>query len=198
MPNGVCYMHGGKTPSGLALPQTTHGRYSKHLPTRLTERYQQALADPGLLELREEVSLVDARLADVLGRVDSGESGAAWALLKAQFRDYRKAREGADKTAALLAIEDTIRDGLDDYAAWEEVRSRIDQRSRLVSSERQRLVQMQQMVTVEQAMTLLAAVSDTVRRHVTDSSALAGISADLGRLVAVEARRGVGPEPAPV
>ena len=193
MANGVCYMHGGATPSGMALPQTTTGRYSKHLPTRMLSRYQAALDDPALLELREEVSLLDSRLADVLGRVDSGESGQAWSLLKSQFADYRKAKDGADKATALLMIEDTIRDGLDDYAAWEEVRSLIDQRSRLVGSERQRLVQMQQMVTVEQAMTLLAAVSDTIRRHVTDRNALAGISADLGRLVAHEAVRGSQP-----
>jgi hypothetical protein len=189
MQNGLCYMHGGATPSGLALPQTTTGRYSKHLPTRLTSRYQQALSDPELLAMREEVALIDARLADVLGRVDSGESGTAWALLKSLFADYRKAREGPDKTAALLQIESTIADGLDDYAAWEEVRSLVDQRSRIVGSERQRMVQMQQMLSVEQAMTLLAAVADAVRAHVSDRDALAAIAADLGRLVAVGAGR---------
>jgi hypothetical protein len=129
----------------------------------MTERYQQALTDPELLAMRDEVALLDSRLADVLGRVDSGESGKAWALLKSLFADYRKAKDGGEKTTLLLEIESTIKDGLDDYAAWEEVRSLVDQRSRIVGSERQRLVQLQQMVTVDQAMTLLAAVADTVR-----------------------------------
>lgn len=138
--------------------------------------------------MREEVALLDSRLADVLGRVDSGESGKAWALLKLLFADYRKAKDGPDKAIALSQIEDTIRDGLDDYAAWEEVRSLVDQRSRIVGSERQRLVQMQQMLSVEQAMTLLTAVADTVRRHVSEPGALAAISADLGRLMVAGSR----------
>lgn len=190
MANGRCRIHGGKSLAAVASPTLKHGRYSKYLPTRMTERYQQALSDPELLELREEVSLLDARLSDVLSRVDTGESGKAWASLRSLFSEYRKAKNDVDRVVTLSQIEDLIKSGLDDYAAWEEVRSLVDQRSRLVASERQRLVQMQQMVTVEQAMTLLAAVSDTVRKHVTDTAALAGISADLGRLVALEAVRG--------
>lgn len=193
MANGRCRMHGGATPSGMALPQTTSGRYSKHLPTRMGERYQQALTDPELLAMREEVALLDARLSDVLERVDSGESGAAWALLKTQFADYRKAKPGTDRDIALSLIEDTIKQGLDDYAAWEEVRSLVDQRARIVANERQRLVQMQQMLSVEQAMTLVAAVADTVRKHVSDRDALAAISSDLARLVALGAGRAAQP-----
>lgn len=183
MSNGRCRIHGGKSLAGISSPRTTTGRYSKHLPTRMGERYQQALTDPELLAMREEVALLDARLSDVLGRVDSGESGAAWALLKTQFADYRKAKPGPDRDIALSMIEDTIKQGLDDYAAWEEVRSLVDQRARIVASERQRLVQMQQMLSTEQAMTLIAAVADSVRRHVDDRGVLAAISADLGRLL---------------
>lgn len=194
MQNGRCYMHGGASRTGLAHPQMQHGRYSKHLPTRMGERYQQSLTDPELLAMREEVALIDSRLADVLGRVDSGESGKAWALLKSLFSDYRKAREGVDKAIVLHQIEDTIKDGLDDYAAWEEVRSLIDQRSRIVASERQRLVQMQQMLSIDQAMTLMAAIADSVRKHVSDRDALAGISADLTRLLSLGTARGAEPD----
>jgi galactokinase len=192
MANGRCRMHGGSTPSGIALPQTTTGRYSKHLPTRMLSRYEQARTDSELLALRDEVSVIDARLADVLGRVDTGESGRLWLALKTAWRDYRRAKP-ADKARAEMAVADLISDGVSDTEAWQEVRDLIDQRARLVASERQRLVQLQQMLTTEQAMTLLGAVAATIREHVHDRAALAAISADLGRLVAHEAGRGSEP-----
>lgn len=182
-------MHGGMTPTGIALPQTTSGRHSKYLPARMLSRYQEALSDSDLLALRDEISLIDVRLTDVLSRVDTGESGRIWSALQKAWKDFRRAKP-ADKMAAELAVSDLISEGVSDADAWAEVREIIDQRARLVANERQRLVQLQQMVTVEQAMTLLAAVADTVRRHVVDRNALAAISADLGRLVAHETVQG--------
>ena len=191
MPNGRCRMHGGATPVGMALPQTKHGRYSKYLPTRLAGRYAEALADRQLLELREEVSLLDARLAEVLGRLDSGECGAVWRALREQMVAYRRAQgegKGSEVAAALEQAERLIEHGLQDYVVWAEIRALIEERRKLVESERKRLVEMQQMLTTEQAMVLLAAVADTVRKHVHDRSALAAISAELGKLMAGEAR----------
>jgi hypothetical protein len=114
MQNGLCYMHGGATPSGMALPQTTTGRYSKHLPTRMGERYQQALADSELLAMREEVAVIDARLADVLGRVDTGESGHVWATLGKAWRAYRTGPP-EKRMEAEAQISDLILTGTSDY-----------------------------------------------------------------------------------
>lgn len=186
MANGRCYMHGGKTPAGPALPQFHTGKYSKFLPARLTERYGEALTDSNLLALREEVSLLDARLADVLGRVDTGESGALWKAVDGAFRLYQtfKGIDPVKELRAFADLEAAIQAGIADYAAWGEVLILIEQRRKLVESERKRLVEMQQMITTEQAMTLLAVVVDTVRRHVTDRVALAAISAELVQLTA--------------
>jgi hypothetical protein len=184
----VCRFHGGKTPRGVALPQSKGGRYSRDLPTRLAERYAEALRDAVLLELREEIALLDARLADVLGRVDSGESGAAWAALGRLLGAYRRAQaEGrADEAArAVDEIERLIRGGGRDYAAWAEARSLIDQRRRLVESERRRLVEARQMISVEQAMLFVTALAEAARRHVTDPRVLAAMLADIERTLSV-------------
>lgn len=186
MANGRCRMHGGKSPTGLASGTFTTGKYSKFIPARLTARYGEALADTTLLELREEVALLDARLSDVLSRVDTGESGAAWKMVDTAFRLYQTFR-GVDPVKELRAfadLETAITTGLADYAAWGEIATIIEQRRRLVESERKRLVEMQQMITTEQAMALLAMVVDTVRRHVPDRAALAAISAELVQLTA--------------
>jgi hypothetical protein len=180
--NGRCNLHGGKTPVGLALPQTKHGRYSKHLPTRLQARYYEAQSDTALLELREDIALIDARLADVLARVDTGESGSLWEALVEAKEYYHKA-PARDKAMALYALLDKIDAGAADYAAWQDVRALLDQRRRTVESERKRLVEMQQTLTVERAMLLVGAVAGIVKAHVTDSKQLAAISADLGALL---------------
>ena len=198
MPNGRCRMHGGKSALGPAAGNYKTGRYSKYLPTRLAERYQEAQADPDLLDLRHEIALLDARLSDILGRVDTGESGTVWVRLQAALADFKKARGGAglqDAAEAFGRIQELIQHGAADHEIWAEVRSHLDQRRKLVDSERKRLVEMQQMITSERAMILLAVVVDTIRKHVTDRGVLAAIAADIGALVAVDPQRphpGVG------
>lgn len=187
-PSGRCRMHGGKSLRGIASPQFKHGRYSKAMPERLLSRYKEAQSDKRLLELSEEISLIDARLADVLQRVDSGDSGQLWTALKAAHSSFVDARTKGDvptMTARLNELGELIDSGLDDYAAWGEVGKLLEQRRRFVESERKRMVEMQQMITADRAMVLLAAVVDVIRRHVDDRGALAAISRDIGALVAI-------------
>src|SRR5690606_6632650 len=66
MANGRCRIHGGKTPTGIALPHTKTGRYSKYLPPDILERYHTALSDNDLLSLRDEIALVDVQIQAVL------------------------------------------------------------------------------------------------------------------------------------
>lgn len=182
-----CYMHGGATPAGPTSPHYVTGRYSKVLPARLLARYQEASADAELLALREDIALVDARLADLLGRVDSGESVQAWGRVAEGLGLLRAAIAQGDAgglRGAVSALEAAVKQGQADYAAWDEVGKTLDRRARLVEGERRRLVEMQQMLSAEQAMTLLAAVADVIRRHVTERAALAAISAELVRLMA--------------
>ena len=132
----VCTVHGGLTPSGHASPHFKSGRYSRYLPARLTERYREAQADQRLLELREEIALIDARLCE------------------------------------LLPTED-----------WAQILQVIEQRRRLVVSENRRLVEAGQMLSVEQAMLMIAALTDIIKVHVTDRKLLAAITADVAKLI---------------
>lgn len=188
-------MHGGKTPRGMALPQFKHGRYSKAMPERLLSRYKEAQTDQRLLELAEEIGLIDARLADVLARVDTGESGQLWLQLQAAHAAFVEARTKGDvplMTVRLATLGQLIEQGAADYTAWAEVGKLLEQRRRFVESERKRMVEMSQMITAEGAMVLLAAVVDVIRRHVDDRGALAAISRDIGALVAVGPSQSTG------
>src|SRR5262245_26413920 len=92
----VCKFHGGKIPRGPALPQFKNGKYSKFLPSRMLQRYRDAEADPELTSLRSELSLIDARLVDLLRRVDTGESGEIWEALQKEWADFRLNRRLQD------------------------------------------------------------------------------------------------------
>lgn len=196
MANGRCRMHGGSTPSGVALPQTTHGRYSKQLPTRLAGRYEDARADPDLLGLRDDVALLDTRMATVVAALDTGESreawamlGSAWASFEEQWQTLLDTGEPPDEMEdTVTAISKIVRDGASQGYVWNEIRGLLKERAALVANERQRVVQLQQMITAEQALVMLGAIVDTVKRHVRDRSVLAAISAELGKLALQPAR----------
>ena len=182
-----CYMHGGATPKGIASPNLKHGKYSKYMPERLLERYQAALQDNELLELNHEIALIDSRLSDLLTRVDTGEAGKLWTDARKLNLELQQAVH--DENYGRLMIKATELDfvigtGLTDHAAWSELSTLIEQRRKLVESQRKRLIEGQQMITTEQAMLFVTAVLDTVRRNVKDKEALYAIGTDIARLTA--------------
>ena len=181
----VCYMHGGKTPRGKALPQTRSGRYSKDLPTRLQARYLESQRDPDLLNLHAEISLTDAFVLDALKGLDTGESGRLWRELKEAWSTYEEAKRDGDPVAQAIALSDVaqlINRGVAAQAARSEAMDLIERRRKLVDSEGRRRVQMQDMITSEQAMLLVAGLLDAINRHVHDRDALAAIAAEFGSL----------------
>lgn len=191
MPNGRCRIHGGKSPIGPASGTYKLGRYSKLLPARMAASYQEATADPDLLVLRDEIALVYARLSDMLARVDSGESGEAWRRARAAYSALTAGLDAGDTAAAKAALGEldiVIRQGLGDYAAWQEIGDLLDRRERLVRSERRRLVELQQTMTIEQAMVFTGAVIALVDQHVTDQHARAAISDGIRRIVSAGSR----------
>jgi hypothetical protein len=185
-----CRMHrGGKEHYGVTNPNFKNGKYAK-LPARLLDTFHAAENDPELLALRQDISAVDARIADLIARVDTGESGAIWrALRQAQHdvddarRDAQRAPDDVSRAAANARLGDAlsrvralILDGHADYAAWEQVGFAIDRRRKLVESERKRLVEMSQVITSEQALAMIRALMDAVESEVTDREQLANIS----------------------
>lgn len=189
MANGRCRMHGGSTPVGLAHPSTVTGRWSKDLPTRMAARYAEALSDGELIALRDELALTDARLSDLLGKVETGEAGDLWRDLRDAKVAFSAARGDSAKAAPYLAqILSLIDRGARDWMVWNDIGNTIERRRRIAETERKRLEAMQNSMTAEQAMLLLGAVVDTIRRHVTDREVLRGISSDLSGLLAREPR----------
>lgn len=190
MDNGRCHKHGGATPVGFGLPQTVTGRHSKYLPTRLIGRYQEAVSDPELLALRDDIGLLDTRIGQVVAALDTGESRESWVALMAAVSSledqWQKLLDDGEPPEAMERTVESIgrlvRQGLSEGYVWSEIRGLLKDRAGLVASERSRLVELQQYVTSERALLFVHAVMASVKQHVSDRRALAAISADLARL----------------
>jgi hypothetical protein len=181
-----CRMHGGKTLVGPANGYYHTGRYSKFLPVRMAEQYRTAKADQELLSLKDEVAALDARIADLFGRVDTGESGAIWDALQKEWAQFHLVRDLGDipKMHVAIAKLDRLFDRrLSDHAAWAEIAELWDARRKLCESEARRLVALRQVITQEQAMLLMGAITDIITRNVPDKQALSQVIVELQMLM---------------
>lgn len=186
MANGRCRMHNGNAARGAAAGPFKTGRYSKDLPTRLRAQYDQSLSDPDLLVMREDIALLDSRLADLLKNVDGGESGSLWKQLRGTWNGFAEARSRTDvneMTARLSQIEQLIQRGSHESLAWGEIVSLLDNRRKLVESERKRLIDLQLMITSERALLLIGAIEDIVRKNVEDRDVMANIARGIRGLI---------------
>lgn len=184
--SGRCKLHGGATPRGYVLPHTTHGRYSKDLPTKLAERYRVAEQDTALYELRDEIQLIDARLGELVDRLNTGETIDAWERLQIARQIYLDARNDEDiprQNQAIASILGIVEHGGSEYFAWREILDYIERRRKLVESERKRLVQLQQMISTERLLGRVGYIVDVIRRHVHDRDVIRRISDEIRRSV---------------
>jgi hypothetical protein len=180
-----CRMHGGKSLVGTACPHYRAGRYSAYVPERLRERYEQAEGDTELLSLRGEVALVDARLAELLSRVHTGESGQLWADLKRAHQEFTAAKRGKDVArmqVTLTRVEYLIDSAVQDHQAWAEIGALIEQRRKLTESEAKRQRELQQMLTTEEALAMIRRLIDILTVHIPDRKILSAIIVDLQRM----------------
>lgn len=165
----VCRFHGGKTLRGIASGTWKHGRYSKYLPTRLVERYEEALTDRELLNLTNEISLARTRLTDLLGRVDTHEARIHWKHIESDVDKLIEAVRNKDNDAsnvALVSLREAVRAVRSDYAAWAEVMDLSERVRRLVDTESKRRKDMQLMIQVEDATSFFISSATLMREYV--------------------------------
>lgn len=180
MVNHRCDKHGGKSLNGIAATAYAGKGYSRYLPQRIRADYDEALNDPALLELRGEIALVEARMADVLRQLYSGESGATWRTAQKTMGDLLLAlqMQPPDPNAqalALNALRDAINKGAGDYALWDELRVLVDAKRRLTDSEARRAIAAKQFITLDKLGLFVDAFQSAVLAEVQDRGTLARI-----------------------
>lgn len=194
----VCRNHGGMTPVGAASPHFKHGRYSKHLPANLIQQYNDSRKDPDLLALRDDISLIDVRLGELVKQIPTGGASHSWVELQYKWKQMLEAQRNGNTDAArqlLGQIGTVIDEGAHETGIWEDIKDTLESRRRLTASEAKRLTDMQQVITSERAMALVFAVIDIVRTSigvyeeegkVADKKLLAMIGASVRSLISAK------------
>lgn len=182
----VCRMHGGASLSGPLSPRWKTGRYSKVMPARMLERYRESLNDPDSMTFAEDVAILDARLAELLSRVDTAESRRAWKDLENLFdllqHAYRKG-DKASQATYLDKIQRVIGSKRIDNSAWDEIHDLMAGKRKAVQAENQRLLDEKRLISLDQAMLLVQGVIEAVRLHISDRRTLSAIQASLDKLL---------------
>jgi len=185
----LCYHHGGKTPRGIASASFKHGRTSKYLPARLHEKFDEAYHDPNWRSLRQEIAVTRTRIKELMEKIDQGDASTLWQQLAAARAELAEAQATKDiprQAAAVSEMLGLIDRGAADAAVWRELDAKHDTLRRLVETEMKSMVAAQQVITVQQAMTMVAALVAVVREHVTDRKALAAIQDGVTRILNVK------------
>jgi hypothetical protein len=183
----VCYIHGGKSLRGTDLPQFKHGRYSKYLPDRLAEKYAEALSDKDLVTLEDDIALVEARLKTELQNLrDHGMGMRGWQRARGLYLTFQAQTNAGRQEQAIRTLGNLGRllsQGTEGTAAWETIENLIEQRRKLIETERKRYADEDRAITIDRLMILMAAVIDIVRRNVESPEARRAISDEIRRLV---------------
>lgn len=188
-PNGRCRKHGGPTPNGPASPHYKTGKWSDYAPEHLIDRYQQWRSDPQLLNLSDDIALTDARISDLLSRVDTGESGAMWKVLRrlnAEAIAALRSGSAAEAAYALTELNRLINAASQDYAMWSEIIGLMDSKRKGVESQRRAMVEAKLMLSVDQAVMFADALLEAVRNNVSDVETLSAISTEFNSILSRE------------
>lgn len=192
MENGRCRKHGGKTPVGIASANWETGKHSRlfpTLPTRLLDAAARSHADPELLSLRRQISVLEARDGELYAELTTGESGAAWGQASRVLREALLVQEdeerGHEFPGLMHQLELIVADGVGDRVTWAEIHNNYEMARRLRDSEMTRLKSLQAAMDAKQVKSIIGRLLAIIKRRVIDPTTLGLIMED----VAVDFRR---------
>lgn len=152
--------------------------------TTIRQRYEEQVTAPDLLSLRDELSLVGARLAELLDQLD-GKGVDFLALADAQhdiltyasLQNYEAVMRATHEMGAL------IEQGIRESEVWKEAYQVIEQRRKLVDTEMKTLNTIGAMLSMEQVMLLLGKLVAAVTLHISDRESLAKIHGEFSKVL---------------
>lgn len=181
-----CKNHGGASKRGIEAPNYKHGGYSRDMPEKLATRFREFQGNSELLSLRDDIALTTAGIAEKVASLHTGEAGDLWIEAHEKWRELLKAikrQDETESTALMSEIGRILDSGYHNTLTWKDIHRKQDIKRKLIDSERKRLVDMRQMVTIEELMMVVGALVDSLKKHVHDTQALSYVSADLRKLL---------------
>ena len=151
---------------------TDTNRRSKLFPLSLASRYEQAINDPELMSHRQDLGLIEVRIEQLMKRMQNDEQPDRWKDLQQRFSELKFAQIEND-TAGFAnvcgLIETIFKDIQEDYAAWDQIMDILELRRKINESELKRLIAMNQMISAEDAMKLVAQLLAAIKRNMSSN-----------------------------
>lgn len=192
MINGKCSGHGGKALRGPDHPSYKDGRHSKYLPRNLLTKYIESQEDDDLYSLRPEISLLDARMASLVEQLTMGDGSKlvedienVLMYLQGYLLVEEDKREESDLKGVKDGLVSVLHEAKNERRRWQEIYDVIDNRRKLVESDRKRELEAQKFITEKQAQLLMSVVISVIRNNVEDPHVLKRISTELDGISAL-------------
>jgi hypothetical protein len=173
MTNGRCRKHGGRAKKGVDAPNFKHGRYSQALVgLSLHDAYTQAVADPELLALKDDIALVVSRLQQLILKLPRGDTRDAWNGALTYARRLRPlvqrlpdpvVTRADEALRSLLAL---LEQGASEYVVWREITDAQAHLRALIDTERKYREGLQINLTIERVEIMMAVIVDAARRTI--------------------------------
>lgn len=146
-----------------------NGRYSKLMPKNLAELYEEARNDPELLEMKTEAAVLDARLCQLISKVNENDNGKVWKELNLALNDLEAARATGDKQGvanALNGMAAIIHQGASNHSTWSEIERLVLAKRKLAETVLKKEMQQERYLTIDKVLVLSAMVVQVFRQSV--------------------------------
>lgn len=191
-----CRLHGGKTPKGIASPHYRTGKYAKDLPKALTSDYDQALNDDRLVDLKDELAIVEALVAERLRLMSGTTSAEKWIEATELWAEIREAARSGDAQAIpelSAQMDKLLETGASVQGHEQSVLKLFDQKSKLVSTYARQQQAAGMMVSATSVQFMVGQILTLIQTHVKDVEALKALRAGFADLRFAESAIGDRP-----
>lgn len=132
----------------------------------------------------DENALLAIRIAEVVKGLEERSGGQIFRELSQAWTDLKAATMGnGDVNSCKAKLEALLTDGVGKEKSWLELRELLQERAALAKAEWTRLAQLNSFISVQQALTLVSAIVDAVKRHVMEPTVLTAVVAEIAVLV---------------
>jgi len=163
-----CRFHGGARKVGAQVHVFKDGKYSKYMPEKLRERYEGFLGNEALKSVEHELALLNTRISQLtevededFGRRTFYEFFDVWVKIMAAVRDGRR----HDQVTLFAEMNDLMNNRDRHETVWADIERISGTVSRLVAVEQKLQEQQRTSITIEQALTILTAMVNSVRQE---------------------------------
>lgn len=184
-----CRMHGGTSTalqSGTRNHSFKHGRHSAVLRegSPIAELYEQARANPDLINMSDHFALLDARVNEVLGKARDNPvpEWQEFVLAVGELEDAFVKSDLKRMEVAVKTLHNIVEAGQKWDTSWNQVIGLMDNMRKIADTETKRKKDLGMMIPVERVMALMAAVGHSVKARVSNVEEVQAVFRDLVRL----------------